>query len=66
MVRFFVFDHATIKVHMVIDEEKLKNLLIDTKILSVEDITSFEKQKKLWSDIPSICTLRRYHYRQNY
>jgi type IV pilus assembly protein PilB len=46
MVRFFVFDHATIKVHMVIDEEKLKNLLIDTKILSVEDITSFEKQKK--------------------
>ena len=46
MVRFFVFDHATIKVYMVIDEEKLKNLLIDTKIISVDDITSFEKQKK--------------------
>jgi type IV pilus assembly protein PilB len=31
---------------VVIDETKLQNLLLDTSILSIEDITSFEKEKK--------------------
>ncbi len=31
---------------MVVDEKKLQSLLLDTSILSVEDITAFEKEKK--------------------
>jgi type IV pilus assembly protein PilB len=31
---------------MVVDEKKLEKLLLDTNIISVDDITAFEKQKK--------------------
>ena len=32
--------------NMVIDETKLQSLLLDTNIISIEDINAFEKEKK--------------------